>query len=91
MMSVIKRRLCDLTRSLFLLPRQIPAARSDDRPTLHDKVMRALETAGGDKRVPVTAATPVGRKRYVTALLCLWVTTICYADRTSRVVTRLEA
>lgn len=26
--------------------------------------------------------TPKGKKRYVTALLCLWVTTICYADRT---------
>lgn len=26
---------------------------------------------------------PKGRKRYVTALLCLWVTTICYADRTN--------
>ncbi|KAF1328277.1 Sialin-like protein, partial [Globisporangium splendens] len=28
-------------------------------------------------------ATPVGRKRYVMALLCLWITTICYADRTN--------
>jgi hypothetical protein len=26
--------------------------------------------------------TPVGRKRYAMALLCLWITTICYADRT---------
>uniref|UniRef100_K3WG25 Major facilitator superfamily (MFS) profile domain-containing protein n=1 Tax=Globisporangium ultimum (strain ATCC 200006 / CBS 805.95 / DAOM BR144) TaxID=431595 RepID=K3WG25_GLOUD len=27
--------------------------------------------------------TPVGRKRYAMALLCLWITTICYADRTN--------
>lgn len=47
-----------------------------------------METSGGGKHDLVTAtlAMPVGRKRYVTALLCLWVTTICYADRTCRVV-----
>lgn len=50
--------------------------------------MRAMETNGDGKHVPMTAtpAMPTGRKRYVTALLCLWVTTICYADRTCHVV-----
>ncbi|KAG7396506.1 hypothetical protein PHYBOEH_002213 [Phytophthora boehmeriae] len=30
-----------------------------------------------------SAALPTGGRRYVTAFLCLWVSTICYADRTN--------
>lgn len=45
----------------------------------------AMKNAAGGKYAAAQATDvvfPAGKKRYVTALLCLWVTTICYADRT---------
>ncbi|KAG2525741.1 hypothetical protein BBI17_000477 [Phytophthora kernoviae] len=40
---------------------------------------RKAPIAGGD----ISRTLPTGKRRYVTALLCLWVSTICYADRTN--------